>query len=259
VALNVDPPAEREPARALLDELAWPFGRGFTSEEALQVLELVQAALHDDARSLALPAGFLVDPSGRLIATYVGLLDPERVHADLALLDLSPSERRDASVPFPGRWIAPLPDPLDDTVAARLVAHGLERPAAEYSLARIEVRAAGAKLSFEAGLARQREGRLADAAGAFRKALEADPGYVAAAQALALVLHQQGDVPAALAAYQVALALEPGHAPTRRNLGYLHVERGDMESARRELTALESLESELASALAEKIRQAEGQ
>jgi hypothetical protein len=56
------PAAARARGAALLDEIAWPFSRGSATEEALQILELVQAALHDDAHALALPAAFLVDP-----------------------------------------------------------------------------------------------------------------------------------------------------------------------------------------------------
>src|SRR6185436_5789384 len=136
------------------------------SEEALQVLELVVAALHDDAHGLALPTGFLIDAGGNLVATYQGALDPERLRQDLALCALAPetrlapAARRDACVPFPGRWIAPPPVPFDERVAARLALHGLERPAAEYHLARVETRTPSrARLLYEMGVSAHRAAR----------------------------------------------------------------------------------------------------
>lgn len=258
LALDVDPPEERERAHAWLAQIGWPFGHGSTSEEALAILEQVQGALHQDERALALPAAFLVDPGGLLVATYQGRLEPAQVRADLALFTLGPEERRSASVPFTGRWIAPPPGPFDETVAARLAAHGLERPAAEYRLARVEVRqSASAQLLYETGVTHQQQGRFADAAASYRQALAVDPGHLRAAQNLAVALHQAGDLLGALDAYRQALALDPGHARTRSNLGHLYLDLDDVASAQKELAALLTLQSELAPKLEERIRAVE--
>ncbi len=207
---------------------------------------------------------FLVDPGGRLVATYRGRLDPERLRQDLALCEsspekaLSPEARRDACVPFAGRWIAPPPGPFDEEVAARLAAHGLERPAAEYRLARVEVRAPSkARLEYEQGVTQHRAGRLVEAIAHYRRALEIDPGYATAAQDLAVALHQHGDQEAALVAYRQALKLDPRHAFTRCNLAYLFLARGDVASAKGELEALRTLKSALAATLEERIREFE--
>ena len=258
LALSADAGAERERSRSQLAEIAWPFARGFASEEALQILELVQGTLHDDARSLALPCGFLVDPGGRLIATYQGKLDPERLRKDLELIDLLSEARRDACVPFTGRWVAALPPSPAEKVAARLDAHGLERAAAEYRLAQVEVHTlSAARLRYEQGVSAHRQGRLAEAIAYYQQALESDPGYALAAQDLAVALHQKGELGPALAAYKQALKLDPGHALTRCNLGYLYLGQGDVESAKKELAALRALQSELAATLAERIQEFE--
>lgn len=258
LALASDEPARRAEATAQLDALAWPFARGFASAEALQILELVAATLRDDAHALELPAAFLVDPGGRLAVSYLGALDPERARADLALFELSPAARRDACVPFPGRWLAPPPAVPGAAVAARLAAHGLERPAAEYRLAQVETRALSqAQELYEQAVGAHREGRLADAIALYRRALGADPACASAAQDLAVALHQQGDRPAALAAYKDALRLDPAHALTRCNLGYLYLDLADVAGARNELEALRTLKSELAVTLEARIREVE--
>ena len=245
----------RERALEELTGTGWPFSRGFAGEEALQILELVQAALHDDARSLALPSGFLVDPLGQLVATYSGTLEPDVIRDDLALFGMEPDERRAACIPLPGRWIAPPEDTLAARVAGRLAAHGLQRPAAEYELARVEVRPlSAAQRVYDRAVSAHRGGRLAEAIALYQSALASDPGFAPAAQDLAVALHQNGDRAAALAAYRNALRLDPGHALTRCNLGYLLAEQGDLAGARAELEALRSLSSELASSLEERIR-----
>ena len=257
LALDVER-GTRERSRAVLAELAWPFASAFASADALLVLEQVQGALHDDEHALLLPTAFLVDPGGRLEATYAGRLDPDAICRDLALFALSPEERRDACVPFPGRWIAPPPDPFDAAVAERLDAHGLARAAGEYRLAHVEVRdPASASALYEQGAASHRAGRLAEASVLYRKTLERDPGHVRAAQNLAVVLHKLGQFPDALAAYERALQLDPGSAPTRCNLGYLYLALRDFEGAKRQLEALRNLKSELAATLEARIRELE--
>jgi len=255
LALSTDADqAARERAVAAWKETAWPFARAFVSEESLSVLELVQAALHDDAHGLTLPAAFLIDNTGRLVATYEGPFDPDQLRSDLSLFALGPEARRDACVPFPGRWIAPLPQPLDADVASRLIAHGLERPAAEYELARVEVREfSAASFEYEIGVARQRQGRLADAIQHYQRALATDPTYALAAQSLAAALHEHGENDAALAAYKAALKLDPAREQTRCNLGYLLLAMGNVEGAKNELRALRTLRSALADALEARI------
>jgi hypothetical protein len=176
LALSPSEGEDHPAALAALTEIGWPFAHGFASEEALQILELVEAALHDDARALALPSGFLIDPGGQLEATYEGELDAERVRADLALFDLERSARRDACVPFPGRWIAPVPEPFDERVAARLAAQGLEGAAAEYRVARVEVRElSAAKRAYEQGAPPAPPGSLPEAV-ALSQGARARPG-----------------------------------------------------------------------------------
>jgi tetratricopeptide (TPR) repeat protein len=254
LALCIDAPDERAAAQAELVALAWPFGAGGASEEALQVLELVYAAVHDDARALVLPTAFLVDAGGRLLATYQGRIEPEVVRADLALAALSPAERRDACVPFPGRWLAPPPGPFDERVAARLDEHGLTRAAGEYRIPRVEVRsAADAQREYEQGVVHQRASRYAEAVASYERALAADAKHLRAAQNLGVALHQLGRRAEALAAYERALALDPAHARTRSNLGHLFVELGRLDEARAELATLRALESELAPALEQRL------
>jgi Flp pilus assembly protein TadD len=122
-------------------------------------------------------------------------------------------------------------------------------------LAHIEVREfSAAAFEYDSGVARQRQGRLADAIGHYRRSLTADASHVLAAQSLAVALHQNGDFSAALVAYKEAIRLEPGHAQTRCNLGYLYIAMKNTEGAESELRALRALHSELADTLEAQIK-----
>ena len=256
LAVSVDRGEEdRQRARALLEEIEWPFAAGFASEEALGVVEVLQGALHDSARPLVVPTTLLIEPDGYLVETYRGRLEPRRLIDDLALCPLPLEARRDAAAPFPGRWIAPASEANRGAFASRFAANGLERAAAEYSLAQVEIQElSAATFQYEAGVARQRQGRLDEALRHFEQARAIDPAHFLAARGRALVLHQKGENRLALAAYREALRLEPGDALTRFNLGLVLLALGDEEGARGEVRALRRLGSDMAATLEERIR-----
>ena len=59
------------------------------------------------------------------------------------------------------------------------------------------------------GMARHREGRLAEAASLYRRALRLSPGHPDAENLLGVLARQQGDLPAALAHAARAVAAVP--------------------------------------------------
>lgn len=255
LALGAGSSAEdRAQEREVLREVGWPFAAACATPEAIQILELVQGALQDSARSLAVPTCFLVDPVGELIATYQGRVDPEQVARDVGLAALDAVELRSAAVPFAGRWIAAPPERFARQVAARLAEHGLERAAAEYGLLEIERRSLS-EVAFKLQLGQElhQQGRLSEAIHHYRAALEIDPGHFAATCGLARSLHRSGALEEALSTYRRALALEPADAHMRCDLGLLHLAMADAEGARRELAALRSMNSDLAETLSQKI------
>jgi tetratricopeptide (TPR) repeat protein len=65
------------------------------------------------------------------------------------------------------------------------------------------------------------EGKLNEALGAFRRALEIDPAYVVSAYNMGVVLAHQGNQDAALAAFRTAIAIRPTYAPAHLGLGLL--------------------------------------
>jgi tetratricopeptide (TPR) repeat protein len=71
------------------------------------------------------------------------------------------------------------------------------------------------------GMSLMNEGKLNEALGAFRRALEIDPAYVVSAYNMGVVLAHQGNQDAALAAFRTAIAIRPTYAPAHLGLGLL--------------------------------------
>ncbi|MDP6538910.1 MAG: ASPIC/UnbV domain-containing protein [Planctomycetota bacterium] len=245
-ALCADEEATRGEAQAFLDGIEWPFARLFADAAALDVLDVLHGAVLDSEGRLPLPASFLVDGGGRLCVLYLGRVSPERVTADLALLDLDPAERRDAAVPFAGRWFAPPTAAPLAYYAARFRRRGLAEAAREFDLAAMDVsEGSPAEVHVQFGRTMARAGRLEEAAGHFERAIAADPAHFDAHADLGIVRHAQRRFEDAAAAYRAALALDAGHERTWFNLGLVSLAGGDRAAALRASARLVELSSPL--------------
>ena len=102
VALSVDEDLDR--ARALIQDLQLTFEVGVAPTDTLDVLDILQKALMEERRRLALPTSFLIDADGRLAVLYRGAVSVDELERDLTILPLEGLEARAATVPLPGRW-----------------------------------------------------------------------------------------------------------------------------------------------------------
>jgi tetratricopeptide (TPR) repeat protein len=75
------------------------------------------------------------------------------------------------------------------------------------------------------------QGRMEEAAGEFRRALELDPQYTAAQLNLAYTYDRLGRVEVAIAAYKRSLELDPRSAYAYNNLGVLYDKGGEYDQA----------------------------
>ena len=235
LALDADPAA----GGTRLADLDWPHAAADADEALLDALDALQQSVFERRHRLALPTSLLVDGGGHLLALYRGAVEPSVVAADAGLAQLSPEERRAAAVPFPGRWMAPPPQP-DLARAARFLGEaGLDDLARVYDTLGFEVRSTTpARIQLEFGNARARAGQVAQAVEHFRAATELEPDLQVAWSSLATALHETGRVDEAIEAYVRALDLDGRDTAARYNLALALAARGDAEGAARELETL---------------------
>jgi tetratricopeptide (TPR) repeat protein len=89
----------------------------------------------------------------------------------------------------------------------------------------------GARQANETGTAFARQGRLAEAAAQYQRALALDPGLAEAHNNLGNVRRAQGDLAGAIACFRRALVLRPGFAMAHDNLGVALHDAGRLAEA----------------------------
>ncbi|MEZ7921131.1 MAG: ASPIC/UnbV domain-containing protein [Akkermansiaceae bacterium] len=103
VAVNVD---EKEDP-SVWNQIDAPFTYQFGTPALVEKFDVLQRSLLSRQRPLPVPSSFLIDSLGQLRAVYKGPVSPERLLADVALIDASPADILSAATPFPGRWHTP--------------------------------------------------------------------------------------------------------------------------------------------------------
>jgi len=88
-----------------------------------------------------------------------------------------------------------------------------------------------ARLQFNAGVEHHRHGRLDDAIGCYRRAVDADGSFTSAWYNLGVAQQGMGDLPAALAAYGNVVTLKPDHAGALNNRGLVLYRLGRFDEA----------------------------
>jgi thiol-disulfide isomerase/thioredoxin len=132
VALNVDPPEDRERAARVLGERIGepPFGSLTAGEATAELIDALLDHVLQREGELVLPTSLLVDGQGILQMIYIGPLTAERLLADVDRWIHRPVSGADRSL-FPGRWYFRTPRDLLG-LATELKARGLREDARFY-------------------------------------------------------------------------------------------------------------------------------
>jgi tetratricopeptide (TPR) repeat protein len=232
LALSVDLEEDHDAARALLERIDWPFEAGFTTNELLDALDLIQRSMLIRRRPLPLPASFLITASGGISVIYKGPLDVDQLFSDLELEDASPLELRYAASPLEGRWLFTSFEMLGVTIrlVRELRDHGLtEAAAAVFRTLEVPgelVEDAGGRrkyLQLAEDLSRQleKEERHAAAAELYALMYEIEPMAMRWRQSRGENLERSGREEDAAEVYREILRLRPAHATTLLRLSTL--------------------------------------
>jgi peroxiredoxin len=110
VAISVDgirDGEKRNPAavRSSYDKQKFPFEAGMAPEATVRLLERGPGLFLNRNAPLPIPSSFLFDKDGKIAVIYTGPVTAKQLLNDLKLLNATPGDLLQATVPFPGRWL----------------------------------------------------------------------------------------------------------------------------------------------------------
>jgi peroxiredoxin len=256
LALSVDEDLSR--AQDLLENLQLDLPVGVAPAPTLDQLDVLQKALLEERRRLALPMSFLIDADGRLAVLYKGAIELDDLRSDLGILDLDSFETRAATARFPGRWATvPVAFPHQKLAGEFSsfghpdVARFYERVASGSAGQLAETDATGRKLAAAIELLKQgREGEasklLESVFEELATRLKANPDDNVARHQLGLLLLAVGRPGAALQAFEQILEREPENVKALSSAALLHWRAGHHQEARELVERVARLDPEAA-------------
>jgi tetratricopeptide (TPR) repeat protein len=263
---RLDGLADLQATRSLCERLEPPFSVGWATSAVCGSLQLVHDEVFALHPPLPVPCSFLVDAEGRLAAIYRGKLDIAQVVSDLRLLPMEGDELRSRLSPFPGRWSQLPGHDATAAVARRLLSEGDSHAGADYlkrHQQQIRPPRKRAEVLLEAATRCFAKDDLTAAARWCRDAAAADPQYAKPQEMLGVSAELASDWEAALGAFRRALQLDPGEVQIKQRLARLLAtcpdarfrdvpeaiklaEKAVRDTKRRDANALETLASILA-------------
>ena len=186
-------PSQSETTR-LLDQKA--FKVGWATAALVDKVQIVSDTIYDVYEPIPVPTSLLLDSDGNLAAIYKGPVDGIRLAADIKRLPLQENARRNASVPFPGRWIAEYRKLHLIDLAFRLLEAGYEEDAIEFYSRNDRMLAShgqSARLFHDLAKVFLKRGNERKACDFLRAALQRSPNYYQAMDRLAWVLATSRD------------------------------------------------------------------
>ncbi|REK24578.1 MAG: hypothetical protein DWQ42_13495 [Planctomycetota bacterium] len=227
-------------ARQHMEKLGFPFRAGWADGDTLDKLEAVHRTVLDMQRPLPLPASFLIDSDGRLIAIYKGPASVEQVCQDAPAEKLDVEARRAWAAAFDSRW-STRPAMLDSIeIAYTLFNGGFNAATREYLKQLDEVaterrkgyeRLDHAEVLYFRGAMRRAEKKLDEALDFWQRAIAVAPAHVRANRDLAQVYFARGQYSESARRWQALVAAAPGDTVARNEWARSLQRAGDVTGA----------------------------
>jgi tetratricopeptide (TPR) repeat protein len=231
----------KDKAQAAIAKTGFPFAWAEADSLTVRSLDIFSSAVLDLWKPLPVPSSFLVDAEGEVLAIYKGPAPAETVIADAALATATPEARRNAAVPFPGRWVEG-PGRADSLrVASQLLDRDESASAARYLEDLVGVLAARAKdetgkrdlgdARYFLAILLDQMGKLPEAQRELEGAREVIPQDIRVRTILASVYQRRGEFAKAAAEITAAITINPSDLLLHDQLGELHVRQGQFAEA----------------------------
>jgi len=216
-------------AKKLLSQLDMSVPVVLATKSAVECLDVVQRVLVTKQDPLPVPASFLVDRLGQLMAVYKGTVSVDQVTRDVNDLERQSADPRDAAIPFPGLWaMDPFPADLL-AIPAELTNIGRTQEALEYLVKHVPTKDLEAPITanqlteiyLDIGRDLVRKGHPKDAEVALKQALKVDNTLVPARLALGEIYLLQKRIADAIRQYRAVLEIAPQQPVSLNNLAWL--------------------------------------
>ena len=178
-------------ARALLEQVEWPFRSGFANRQFLQRCQMIHDFVFDLHEPIPIPTSFLIDGAGNLQAIFKGPVEPDWLIGNIGKMMQAPpsgdARRKLVSGPFAGRWIGPARRLSFAPIAEAIAAQDPIDDALEYFEKNRQILGSSpqaARLYVALGAGLEKTGRSAEAKAFYLRALERFPSYLEARQRL---------------------------------------------------------------------------
>ena len=229
LALAVDPVADEAKVKTASQGLTVPVM--LAGEEIAGTYNVLHRYLFDRREDLGLPTAFLIDSQGNIVKVYKAPISAAQIVQDIPKIDVASSERMARAVPFPGTFLGKLGDRSYFQYGLELSEQGYDTPALA-AFERVAKADPSAITFYNLGTLYMKRGKIADARGAFERALQLKADYADANNSLGALMAQNGDVPGAIERFRAALAAKPQFADAMNNLGFALFQTGDAAQAR---------------------------
>lgn len=196
----------------------FPFDVGQADTRLLEQLQVAHDNLLDLHEPLPIPCSVLLDKDGRMVAIYKGPTSVDQIVADTRTLNQPAAVRREAALPFAGKWSAAPRQPRLLPVALDLLARSdLDsiKEFAQRNQAELAQDSAYAVLLFNIGQQHSRRGEHQQAVEMYKQALKEKPTMAPAYFNLGVTYAGTKQFDTALVCFEQADKHEPGQLDTR--------------------------------------------
>jgi Flp pilus assembly protein TadD/peroxiredoxin len=246
LSLNLDDPVNDPETisrvRTLVEQEQITYPVLLATPEVAGVYNIVHRYLYDRRRDLPIPASFLIDSEGMIVAVYQGELNMERLLEDVQSIPATSAARVQRALPFPGTLYQGRFQRNDFTFGVAMFQHGyLEQAAASFRQV-ITANPEDAEGYYNLGTLNLRRNDFAQARKYLEQALKLKPDYPEAWNNLGMIAAQQGHPDQAVESFQQSLRLRPAYATALLNLGNVYRRNGQIAMAQETLSRALALE-----------------
>ena len=226
--VSVDGSASLEAVQTWIAKEGIRFPVLLATPEIAGVYNIAYRYLFDRRRDLPLPTSFLIDPEGMIVKLYQGLMQPDRLLADVGNAPRKPEDRMARALPFPGKMHLDTVQRNAFTYGVALFQRGYLDQAAESFKQVIAAKPQEPEAYYNLGTLYLRKNDLQQARQYLEQTIKLRPSYAEAWNNLGMIAAESGDADEAVRNFQRSLALRPAYATALLNLGNLYRRQGNL-------------------------------